>query len=376
MLTVMAKQRVKKRSVLSSPFIKPILGVFFLFWLMTGFIITVDPYDIYDWGSAPILLKDYNRSEVDYLYGAVSRADVDILLIGGSTLAPIKSIDLVEAFPGASTAFNFSPSGPRPFDREIILKLVNENSPADHLIVGLDWIYVLPRGLSRTSFPSYLYDSSLSNDLRILTTSSFTLAVRKLLRRPLALQGWDYETRQDIDKKRFSTFQSKKVSSLLDSIQGSYAEFNKDQSFGCDEFSTVTQVLMPMLKEFVSTGRRVDIIIPPFSLAQYYTWSNRDDQAASLAKPFLERQVAMRRCVTEIAASQVGIRIFAFDNVASITSNLSNYRDPMHLYNQSVIRKMLDDVASGKNELTLKNLDTYSKELFDRVVSFSTNNYR
>ena len=189
------------------------------------------------------------------------------------------------------------------------------------------------------------------------------------------MQGWDYTTRQDIDKKRFLTFQSRGITSLFEKIRGSYVEFNEDQSFRCDEFSTVTQVLMPSLKEFVSTGRRVDIIIPPFSLAQYYTWVKRGDQAASFANPFLEQQIAMRRCVTEIAASHVGIRIFAFDNVTSITSNLYNYRDPMHLYNQSVLRQMLNDVASGKNELTLENLDTYSKKLFDRVVSFSANNY-
>lgn len=362
--------RRRARSVLSSSFLKPILGVYVVFWLLIGLIVAVDPYDVYDWGGAPRLLEDYDRSDVHYLYGAVSRADFDVLLLGGSTLAPIQASDLVEAFPDAETAFNFSPSGPRPLDRRVVLDLVIQNSPADHIIIGLDWIYVLPKDLARPSFPAYLYDKNPFNDLRTATLTTLALAARKLAGGPLAMQGWEYAARQAHDTRSFKRFQSPDtMAALLEGVRTMPADIDPERKYSCDTFPVVTEVLMPALETFVADQRTADILVPPVALVQYHTWASRADRAASLAKPFLEKQIAMRRCATEMASANPAIRVFAFDTDPSITAELSNYRNPMHIYDKATLLQIIADVAAGKNELTPDNFASYSDELFDLAIS-------
>ncbi len=363
-------QRRRARAVLSSSFLKPILAVFALFWLMIGVIVAVDPYDVYDWGGAPRLLEDYNRSEIHYLYSAASRADVDVLMLGGSTLAPIQASDLVAAFPEAESAFNFSPSGTRPLDRGVILDLVVQNSPADHVIIGLDWIYVLPTDLTRPSFPAYLFDETPLNDLRMATPTALALALRKLTGGPLALPGWDYASRQAADTRSYERFQvPDATAALLQDVTTMPADIDPDRRFSCDAFPLVTEVLMPALEEFVADGRTADILVPPMALVQYHTWAARTDRAATMANPFLERQIAMRRCATEMAAGFDAIRVFAFDTDPKITADLFNYRDAAHLYDRSKLLQMIADVAAGENQLTPANIETYSNDLFNLVIN-------
>ena len=204
------------------------------------------------------------------------------------------------------------------------------------------------------------------------TPTALALALRKLTGGPLALPGWDYASRQTADTRSYESFQAPDaIAALLQDVATMPADIDPDRTFSCDAFPLVTEVLMPALEDFVADGRTADILVPPMALVQYHTWATRLDRAATLANPFLERQIAMRRCATEMAAASDAIRVFAFDTDPSITGDLSNYRDAAHLFDRSILLQMVADVAAGENQLTPANIETYSDELFNLVINLS-----
>ena len=354
----------------SPQFLSPIVAVIFLYWCVTLLVVATDPIDMFDWGTPPDLLADYNRSHADYLYGAASRADVDLLLIGGSTLAAVRSADLVHAFRDTETAFNFSVTGPRPVDRIAIMKLVSRHSPAKRILLGFDWIFALPENIERSGVPTYILDTSLSNLMRIGSPTLFRLSLAKLMNKPLALDGWDYDYRIKQDTSRYERFQStSSLKRLQEKIGSTIPQVEMVLTPNCGRFPMVTQHLVEFAESLQRKGVELDIIIPPYSLAIYRTWSFRRDIVARMAEPFLETQLDLRRCLVNAVANMPMVRVFAFDNEYWITGDIGNYRDTAHLFNRDILEYILESVPLRRHQLTSENVDKYSQDLIGNVTS-------
>ncbi len=355
-------------AILRSPFILSLLSVLALFWGVTLAVMAIDPLDLYDWGSPPELLPDYNHVKADYLYSAASRADVDVLLIGGSSLASITSAQLKNAYQVPS-AFNFSVSAPRPADRQLILDKVIEHSPADRIIIGLDWVFALPEGYSRNSLPLFLFDDDPLNDLRLASPTVIALAWQKLNGRPLGLEGWSNASFFPAKRRYYERFQSAMSDTERPYVfRASHAvlPFHTEQ---CAAFPMVSQRLAQAIAALTERGKKVDILIPPYSLRLYAVWDERDDDSAKRVRPFLETQLAIRRCVVEQSAPNPDVAVFAFDNEQWITGDITNYRDEAHLQHDEIFAHMVQSMAVGNNRLTPDSFETYARRLTERLTS-------
>ena len=308
-----------------------------------------------------------------HLFGAASRVDVDTLALGGSTFWGVTAERMVEAFPKTQTAFNFSINGPRPADRKLIFDLVARNSPADHLIIALDWIYALPSDdVVKNGLPTYLFDDTYTNDLRIASPKVLALTALNYFHAERGVESKDYANKAKNYDRIYGRFQSR---SNLEKLSTSLVENPLEASLlnsdiGCSAFPAVTQTLIPFVQVMASKGRKVDLIIPPYALAQYRLWpADRDDITRAVA-PFLPTQIAMRRCVAQLTEPMENARLFAFDNLTDITGDLSNYRDLSHLQNSKVVEDILRMVATGEGVLNLDTFLDYERDLIANVDSY------
>ena len=358
---------------LRSSFLMPIAVVFAAFWTVSLSLIILDPLDIYDWGKPPKLLPNYTRGESVHLFGAASRVDVDTLALGGSTFWGVTAERMIEAFPKTQTAFNFSINGPRPADRKLTFDLVAENSPADHFIIALDWIYALPsEGVSKNGLPTYLFDDTYTNDLRIASPKVLALTALNYFRAGRKIESKEYANKTKTYQRIYERFQSREnLEKLATSLVENPLELRlPNGDSGCTAFPAVTQTLIPFVQTMVSKGRSVDLIIPPYALAQYRLWPADRDDVTRAVSPFLPTQIAMRRCVAELTDPIQNTRLFAFDNLTDITGDLSNYRDLSHLQNSKVVEDILQMVATGDGVLNLDTFSDYERDLIANVESF------
>ena len=364
-------------SVFWSPFLFPIYVVFTYVWFATISLVVIDPLDLYSWGRPPKLTPNYPPRAENYFYSVASRADVDALLLGGSTFSGITNDLIVDAFGDSDTAFNFSISGPRPADRILLFDMVERNSSAMHIIIGLDWIFALPLDApDRKRLPLYLYDESVVNDLRLASPQVFAMTALNFVGLQLPGIGWNYEKTARKKAHLFEQFQSQEsladtVSSILDN------PLMPEQTTGpaaCDQYPLVTETLVPFAQRMAKKGRKVDIVIPPYALGLYRVWDQKlPDAMVADRKPFLGTQIAMRRCTVMLVDNIAGVKVFAFDNQTEITGDLSNYRDLGHVYNLDVFNQIIRSVSQGNHVLNIETIDEYTKHLIYNVKNLYSN---
>ncbi|MEM0942923.1 MAG: hypothetical protein AAGI70_03155 [Pseudomonadota bacterium] len=354
-----------------SPFLAPLALIFGLYWMAAAVIAALDPLDLYPWGAPPNLDADFNRHEAYYLLSAAAKADVEVLMLGGSTLARVKNADLRRAF-GVERALNLSMSMTRPVDRRYILEMVVEHSPADRVVIGLDWVFALPDGIARENSPDHLFDETPLNDLRLVSPLGLHLAWQQITGAPLGPRSWRADGEDALDDWVFGVFQKEVARGNLKRL----APMTRALSPGavtlpgaatCTRYPLVSEALRDAAAALTARGVTVDILVPPFALRAYRTWNYRTTGVPLLVRPFLASQLMIRGCAVAAIRDLPGARVFAFDNETEITGDLTKFRDSIHLYDMEVYNHLLDEIAAGRHTLDAVNFSAYAQTLVANV---------
>lgn len=343
------------------------LGLLVVYWVVATIIIFLDPFDIYSWGiRTPVDLHnttDDNR----YLVDAVAKdPTIDLVMVGSSTAMPYSPEDLRRAYPDSLRPYNLSYDAARPVDRTAVINTIADRSKAKRLVVWLDWSYAMPKEAQNPTFPSYMYDSSRYNDLRMVNETAFGASVRILRgRNPFA----DYPKRLAVRNLRwqqsYAEFQSPAaMRTLASKIRMYRPTIDRPGAKGCSSLSALDSGLVEPLRKWAMSGRPADVIIPAYSPAFYF---DRGDPASGLR---LADQLMLRRCLVLQTAGFAGVRIFALDADAQLTGNLSNYKDPGHLFGQGALGIALNHIAKADLIVGPKNVESYLGSLRLRVVNY------
>lgn len=343
------------------------LAVLVVYWLVASVVIALDPFDVYGWGrlvaADPRNTTDDNR----YLLDAVAKDPaIDLLMVGSSTAAPYSPADLQRAYPDARHPYNLSYDAARPADRKVVMNAIVDRSKAKRLVVWLDWFYGLPQQAQDPSFPSYMYDRSRYNDLRMVNETAFGASLRMLrggspfddFPRRLARRSAQFA-------KAYAKFQSPAALRTLASKVKMYRPIiDRAGVKSCASLASFNSGLLEPLRKWVASGRPADIVIPAYSPAFYY---NRGDPASGLK---LADQLMLRRCAVLETANLPGVRVIALDADAQLTGDLRNYQDTGHLFGARPLGTALEHIARGDLVLTPGNVDAYLAGLRRSVVGY------
>ncbi len=340
----------------------------------------VDPYDLRPWGARPApasFARDANSSAS--LLNVVAASDVDLLLIGGSTVNPIDPALLKAAFPESGAPFNISYNAPRFRDLDLVFNKVVAMPRLQRVIVGLDSVtFFSPAEQESVTFPFSYYDTPWYN---IGKDFEWT-AISQSARLALGLPGPRQRTITEIEKTLAAVRRLPDDAQKLNFVKAAVAKFDRipaaPAAIACEEFTALRRSLLPFAKSLSQRNIKVDILVPPYALV-FYPVSQLTFPVWALKyqnNDVLELSIRLRECAVEDLAAVPGVRVHAFDNERQITEVLANYRDPGHMVDAVQIRWMLDAISRGSNTLTRENFSAYAQSLRERVrhIELTENN--
>ena len=141
-----------------------------LYLSLAALVIAVDPHNIYSWGAEPrIEPGDTPRDLViDWIDVATKDPAYNTFLVGSSITAMYTPEYMQDVLGPDARVANLSYGGPRPVDRDLILDRLVESPNVEHVILTFDWTYMEDPDVANSSFPTFLYDGDITNDLRMV----------------------------------------------------------------------------------------------------------------------------------------------------------------------------------------------------------------
>jgi len=361
------------------PLLLLVAAVLVLGWAATGLFLLVDPLALYPWGArARLADRQYSMDGTPYMVDVVTKnPDIDTLFVGGSTGHQFTDRMMEATWPRSGRAFNLSHTSPRPADRELIQDKILEFSHARRVIEEIDWRYQLPRAVERrvdvtgNDFPLFLYDNTMWNDVRGVGLKTVRLSANVAAGGPVWISDWSDRHWQQQDRRDYVRFLSpQSLATLKAEIARHRHDVDTPSTLDCGRLDIISQDLVPFARALSHRGIELDVIFPVYSPALFYEWIDRDDRLRVNGKSFLDDHLVMRRCVVEALDGIPRVRIFGFDDVAGLATNVANFRDPGHLYNAGAARYMLESIARGTHRLTRANIGQELDKMHASIVNY------
>lgn len=368
----------------ASPVVIVAAVILLVCWSAALFVILVDPLDLYPWGVTVKLKEvDYNsKAGMPYvLKAAIKNGENDAFLIGGSTSLGFTQKLLNTNLRGIHHAFNLSYSGPRPFDRRLVENMLIDQIEKHHarpkmVLLAVDWFYQARRSQFDQSelqplLPTYLYDDSLANDVRMINAQTLRLSWNALRSQRLWLPQWNIAIDEASNARLYRKFQSaNSMAAIGRLIEDHRSDVDTSSSANCDDYFLIRDELVPFARRLSGDGVPVNLFFPPLSLAIYYVWPNDGKHTLVMGKTMLEDQLRFRRCLVRALTGIPGVRIFNFDDNWRIVGDLGNYREAAHVQNERVYGDILQRIAQSKDLLLPSNVDAENARLRDWVKNY------
>jgi hypothetical protein len=357
------------------------IAVMMAIWLgytvVAGFVLAIDPYDVYPWGKGVSIPENFAPFEIPRIMRIAARdQQTELVLIGTSPTTIFDQADIESAYPGYVSPWNVSYHGSAVADRARTIDQFIRYSPAKRYLITLDYFYTKRAADVRPAFPDFQYDETPLNDLRMVSSVTIKAAVRALrsgspFPDARATANQEHAFRMG-ERRRFQT--PERMRSLRSWIKEYRAVIDKPSRLSCSDLPSLN-TLLSQVNALTAKGARVDVLIPPYSPAIFYEWAGDPRlRRGGGSETFLMDQLTMRKCAVEGISRIRGAHIFAMDLDVETMSDLGNFRDPAHMENAAGLAKFIGMPNHPDLELTASNVDAYVKRLHRTVVDYELAN--
>lgn len=328
-------------------------------FLVGGATAVIDPFFHYH---KPLSFLSYPLNNERYQNdGIIRHFDYDAVITGTSMTLNFKTSELDALFDVHSVKVSFPGA---------LYKEINENlekaaevNPKLKLVVrGLDNLWLLQdadaAGYEESSYPTYLYDDVLWNDVY------YVLNKDVLLHNTKGVLG--------------HTLFGQETTSFDD-----YGNWNAAFSFGRDAMDAVyhraektemvqelTEAEREMLRrnltqnvtDLAEAHPEIDfyLFFTPYSI---YYWDNLNQTGA------LEKQLQIEREAIELLLSYDNIYVFAFSDEFDLICDLDYYKDEIH-YSEEINSRILRWMREGEHLLTRDNYQAYCERVGEFYTTF------
>ena len=354
-----------------TPIVWVAIGLLVAYWPIAILVLGVDPYDIYPWGwKSELPAMDTTDNSRLLIAAAAKQQEIDLVMIGSSPANSYTPEQIQQRFPGIRRSWNMSYPGAHPADRALTIDMFLKHSHAKRFIIWIDWSYVLPADMARNEFPSYMYDSSYPNDLKMVNPPAVT-AIWGLLHgagpfkdsQALARKNGAFE---DSAYKAFQTVDAMRDLELQ--IRANRSQVGGPWHSSCGRYPALNTQLIPELREFSRRHVAVDLVFPAYSAAAY------SSGMMPIGGTTFPAQLNLRRCVVEASALIPGVAVWAPDADSELISDLANYEDTVHLYRKDALIRILERIGNPAFRIDSTNVESYLDHLHTTVVEYNVQN--
>ena len=339
---------------------------------LAAMVIAVDPHNVYRWGAEPrIEPGDTPRDLViDWIDVAAKDPAYNTFLVGSSVTAMYTPEYMKGVLGPDAHVANLSYGGPRPRDRDLVLDRLVQNDAIQHVILTFDWTYIQDPEVTNISFPTFLYDDEIANDLRMVNFQTIRKTFDILAGEQFYSNPDDADYKSYVDRM-YERFQRPAEMADIERVVERYRpEIGAPSGRDCDSFHAINEQLIPSLRALSGRGVKVDVMVPIWSYAFYYV--RRNDISPTL----LDEQMIARRCLVNAAADLPHVSIFAFDEDPAVAGDLGNFREVGHVYDPAILRTFVTAMTTGNGRLTRENIDSHEQAIRSAVENYHpTNSY-
>jgi hypothetical protein len=214
---------------------------------------------------------------------------------------------------------------------------------------------------------AYLYNASRLDDYRyVLNAYSLSSSWKLLLGDPVGytdsidrIRYWGDECYRN---RTCLAFVSK---NNLEKIQSGYVYRKRPLSYAHGapvpiDYFMLDQFLLQDVNAYCHQGISFDLYFPPVSLLWYGSFSEEE----------FDYHFYMPRHVVDAVAGCQNVRVFAFNNDAAMTGDLSHYHDPFH-YRAELNDTVSDAFASGAYVIDRSNIAAYEEAMLRNVNEYA-----
>ena len=334
-----------------------LIFILVILFLIAAFVIAVDPYFHYH---APLKCLEYPLFNERYQNDGIARNFYyDAIITGTSMAENFKTSELDELFGLDSVKICFSgASFKETGDR---LRRALETHPDTKMIVRcLDYYKFADNKdhMEYDSYPDYLYDDSVINDIKYLFDKN---AVRDSLKVIIYTLNGNKTTSFD----EYSSW-SEKYEYGAEAVMSHYEraeECAAEQKPFTDAFraandANIDQNVISLIKDYPQT--QFYIYLPPYGLAAW-------DGIYRLGN--LEIVMDEQEYIIGKLLQYDNVHVFAFLDCYDVICDLDNYMDTSH-YGPWINSMILESMRSGEHEITMENIHDYCAEVKDFYLNY------
>ncbi len=323
-------------------------------YVFVGF---ADPYEI-RFVKNTVRLADHPYPEkiVPRLLPVAAQDGADLVVLGASTSVGYTPVMLRQAFRGIERPINLS-FGCAGLD---FFALAFPRLEASHtlkrFVINLDATFI--KGCT-AGFGNLLdmrfYNETWSQPVPDFSVEGIDVAVRVLRTGVLDRPAWQPRFEDRVEGHEDSvppiTASANAMQALTRAANIAHASGTDAPEFPCSDIPSLNALVIPAVRRMAARGVQIDFIAPPYSLANY-SYASVMKQGSDGGGDFFVKVMALRRCVMEATSGVPHIQLHVFDTDFSITGDLNNYKDPIHLLQYDVYKKIAMRIAGGGDLLT------------------------
>lgn len=330
--------------------------------LIGGITYVIDPFFHYHAPLDGIYYSYENGNDIYMNDGIVKHFSYDTIVTGTSMTLNFKTAEVDELFGGNSVRVSFLGEGFKVINDTLKIAL-QENPELKFVIRGVDdaWFISDADWKGRDSYPEYLYDDNLLNDVNYLLNKD-VLVDRIIPALVKTVQGIPTD---DLDHNGFGGEELEGKEKLLKGYERPEKEIKVIDPAETQEYFTyleknLDQNVLQVIEE--NPDVTFYLFLPPYSILWW-------DQLNQNGVDVLKRRIDLEQYAIESMLEYDNVRLFSFFNNFELVCDLDNYVDISH-YQESVNSQILKWMKAGEYELTKENYLDYIETITDFYTNY------
>lgn len=319
----------------------------------------IDPFFHYH---KPLSFLSYPLNNERYQNdGIVKHFDYDAVITGTSMTMNFKASELDELFGVHSVKVPF----PGAMYKEIndnLEKAVEANPDIRLIVRGLDknWLLEDPEetGYDKDSYPVYLYDDILYNDVY------YVLNKDVLLNNTKGVLGYTRSGQKTTDFDAYGNWMHAFTfgKDAVDAVYHRVDKADAEQEVTDSDFRMLRENLTQNVTDLAKEHPEIDfyLFFTPYSI---YYWDNLNQTGT------LRKQLAIEEEAIRILLEYDNIYLFAFSDLFEMICDLDNYKDELH-YSEEINSQILQWMSRKEHLLTKENYREYCGRIYEFYTTF------
>ena len=291
--------------------------------------------------------------------GITRHFEYDAIIIGTSMTENFKSSQCDALFDVHSIKIPYPGASYKELNTALV-RALEYNPDVTTVFRGIDLfrLFADKDFMRHSSYPDYLYDDNLINDIHYLFNKDiFVTDV-------MTSVGYHWESEESFTFDLYANWNDEFAygkEAILDTYYRPKAT-GEIRTLSEADIKTIRDSMTQNVTDTIATNPQIEfyLFIPPYSVVYWDSLNQTGD---------IQRTIDGLGIAFEMLLQYDNVHLFSFLDAFEVTSNLDLYRDSQH-YNQDINSKMMEWMDTGEHEVTQENYKAHLQALSGFYISY------